>query len=355
MSRRESQINLNWAALLPLKKRLVDLAYAAVVAELETSPKPGLVDLYNNGSHLDMNVDLFRRGALVLREFFGHVVELAFARAQSTSRSYAEDFTALRWLGRVWERRLLGETAGVNTQKGMLFAFSLVLYAIADLSFRQPADAEVEIPAIRAEISALGACALKDYEYVRTELAEEPVLDLPWTKEMPEKIRKQAAELGSFQQQLQRGHGLQQRLKGSAGGAREAAAAGYPAVFELALPRLKEALSFGFSQNSARIWALLALISEISDSNLYHRLGEAEARALQADLGIKLAKLRALYQSEGLAGEPLGTVRRLRRVREQQLIDFVRDLDQEFIARNASPGGSADQLALAIFFQDYCA
>ena len=41
-------------------------AFTALLEEVYASPKPGLVDLYSNGAHQDMNVRTFERSAAIL-------------------------------------------------------------------------------------------------------------------------------------------------------------------------------------------------------------------------------------------------------------------------------------------------
>ena len=45
-------------------------ATKALLAELEVTPKPGLVDLENNGSHTDMNPEVFRKSAAALEPYW---------------------------------------------------------------------------------------------------------------------------------------------------------------------------------------------------------------------------------------------------------------------------------------------
>ena len=47
-----------------------ECAYNALIEEVNTTPKPGLVDLYSNGAHTDMDAETFRRSAEALRPFF---------------------------------------------------------------------------------------------------------------------------------------------------------------------------------------------------------------------------------------------------------------------------------------------
>lgn len=51
-------------------EKISDLAVNALIEEAKLSPKPGLVDLFNNGSHEDMNFDTFIKSANSLRPYF---------------------------------------------------------------------------------------------------------------------------------------------------------------------------------------------------------------------------------------------------------------------------------------------
>ncbi|HIV11733.1 MAG TPA: triphosphoribosyl-dephospho-CoA synthase, partial [Candidatus Pullilachnospira stercoravium] len=50
--------------------KLGRIAKSALLEEVYTTPKPGLVDVYSNGAHKDMNVSTFLRSAAVLEPFF---------------------------------------------------------------------------------------------------------------------------------------------------------------------------------------------------------------------------------------------------------------------------------------------
>ncbi len=59
---------------VPLKEeeaayRIGKLAYGALLEEVYTLPKPGLVDPYSNGAHTDMNVVSFERSAKALKPY----------------------------------------------------------------------------------------------------------------------------------------------------------------------------------------------------------------------------------------------------------------------------------------------
>lgn len=65
--------------LLATEPRPVDvpaLAEAALWQELELTPKPGLVDRLNNGSHRDMDHALFVRSIMAITPWFARFAEL---------------------------------------------------------------------------------------------------------------------------------------------------------------------------------------------------------------------------------------------------------------------------------------
>ena len=60
----------NRAQAVYFAERIAELAYKALLKEVYLSPKPGLVDLENNGSHQDMTVQTFEQSAEALRPYF---------------------------------------------------------------------------------------------------------------------------------------------------------------------------------------------------------------------------------------------------------------------------------------------
>ena len=68
--------------------RLARLAVRSLYAELVLYPKPGLVSLRDNGSHSDMNAELFMRSLFALRRYF---VEIAIAGMRSAIRYSATE------------------------------------------------------------------------------------------------------------------------------------------------------------------------------------------------------------------------------------------------------------------------
>ena len=109
-----------------------------------------------------------------------------------------------------------------------------------------------------------------------------------------------------------RDHGLR--------GVRGEAEDGFPSVWQAGLPALEQALAAGKTPEQAGCEALLALMSVCEDTALVHRVG------FDGWQKVKLQAVQLLQEG----------------VTQQALEQFDRDM----IAHNASPGGSADLLAL---------
>lgn len=102
------------------------LAVQSIKAELDTTPKPGLVDKADNGAHSDMDYNLMLKSIYSLHPYFTELSCLA----------YNEDvinIDKIKTIGIEAEKQMLFTTNGVNTYKGALFSMGLVLYAASYL------------------------------------------------------------------------------------------------------------------------------------------------------------------------------------------------------------------------------
>ncbi|MBR4774674.1 MAG: triphosphoribosyl-dephospho-CoA synthase [Bacteroidales bacterium] len=95
---------------------LAALAERALCLELDTPGKPGLVGPDGPGAHKDMDYGIMRRGIAALRPFWSRMV-------------LASTPEALRQAGIEAEEAMLAATGGVNTHRGAIFAFGLMLNA----------------------------------------------------------------------------------------------------------------------------------------------------------------------------------------------------------------------------------
>jgi holo-ACP synthase/triphosphoribosyl-dephospho-CoA synthase len=130
-------------------------AHHALICELETTPKPGLVDKRSNGAHPDMDVPLFLKSAASLVPYFKTAVRLGLFDA---------DMAPLKDAGLSAERAMFAATNGVNTHKGMIYSMGLLLYGMGKaLSFGGDAvDHAAALAKTDAEERLLNALARTD-------------------------------------------------------------------------------------------------------------------------------------------------------------------------------------------------
>lgn len=289
-----------------ISEELADLACAALRAELDATPKPGLVDRYNNGSHEDMNYSTFCRSIEALRPYFLSAARLGAGSAgEGDFVPESEVFEELRKLGKTAEREMFAATGGVNTHKGAIFAMGLAVCAAARVltacgpgmrfprtDDRRPVSLTDEIAGECARLTK-GLCA-RDFDSVTPENAETAG-------------KKLYARFGIT-------------------GARGQAEGGFPAVREAGLPYYRKALSGGAGKNDAACGALLAIMCHTADTNLIKRGGMEKAEQVAA-------RIRSMPD---------------RVPTEKELLL----LDCDFIREHLSPGGSADLLALTIFLHE---
>ena len=264
--------------------RLAQLARQALEDEVCLTPKPGLVDRRNSGSHTDMDSFTFMSSAASLYPYF----EACTRAGRKTADGPApETFAALRPLGCEAEGEMLAATHGVNTHKGAIFSIGIVCAALGRLDravWADPARVLAEVSTMTAGLTA------KDFAGVTAE---------------------NAVTAG---QKLYVQYGIT--------GVRGQVEAGLPAVLEFGLPALEKGLAAGYSLNQSGCGALLAIIANSTDTNLIARSDRATQLAVVEELKALLA--RTPYPDEAA----------------------LRALDDRFIAANLSPGGSADLLAL---------
>ncbi|MFC5512033.1 triphosphoribosyl-dephospho-CoA synthase MdcB [Massilia jejuensis] len=266
------------------RARIARLAVRSLYAELSLYPKPGLVSLVDNGSHADMTAATFMRSMFALRHYFARITAAGADNAP---------FSVLAALGVDAERRMLRATAGINTHRGAIFGLGLLCAALGAC---HAAGAAPSAPVLRALLVARWGAALAAH------------------------ARPSAAD----------SHGTRVAARYAVGGARQEAALGMPAVFDVALPALRQALEAGRGARRARVDALFALMAHISDTNVYHRGGAAGAETVRR-------RARAFLAAGGSAA-PDWEAR-------------ARHCHAVFVARRLSPGGAADLLAAACLVQ----
>ena len=102
----------------------------AMTEEVSATPKPGLVDRSNSGSHTDMDYPLFLTSIAALKPFFHRFFRLGWLHWDKTD---GELFSLLREEGQRAEHAMFAATGGVNTHKGMVFSAAILCGALGRL------------------------------------------------------------------------------------------------------------------------------------------------------------------------------------------------------------------------------
>lgn len=213
---------------------VADLAERALRLELDTTPKPGLVDRKDNGAHKDMDYALMSKSISALRPY---LTRLAVESAKDI------DPAKIKEIGIEAEKAMLKATGGVNTHKGALFCIGLSVAAASCL--------------------ACSTGAVEAYSF----------------KEL---VSRAASEIPSA-----RGtHGAEAKRSFKAVGALENARAAYPELFADWLPYYRSLEGDPFRCHKT----LLHIMTTLDDTNILHRRGaeglahaEAEAARLLED------------------------------------------------------------------------
>jgi len=100
------------------------LATQSLQTELDTTPKPGLIDRHDNGAHHDMDYALMSKSIQVLHP---HFTQLALVGYDWGHQGQDIDIKILRHKGIEAEQAMLQATHGVNTHRGALFALGLTI------------------------------------------------------------------------------------------------------------------------------------------------------------------------------------------------------------------------------------
>lgn len=213
---------------------VADLAERALRLELDTTPKPGLVDRQDNGAHKDMDYALMSKSISALRPY---LTRLAVESAKDI------DPAKIKEIGIEAEKAMLKATSGVNTHKGALFCIGLSVAAASNLA------------------SATGSVEAYSFK---------------------ELVSRAASEIPSA-----RGtHGAEAKRSFKAVGALENARAAYPELFADWLPYYRSLEGDPFRCHKT----LLHIMTTLDDTNILHRRGaeglahaEAEAARLLED------------------------------------------------------------------------
>lgn len=277
-----------------LLKHVADSAVQALYCELNLSPKPGLVDRCNSGSHQDMDYQTFCNSIEALAPFFTDYVHQGFHHQGNLE----ELFDQIRDIGVGAEKAMMLATEGINTHKGANFSFAVILGATGYYLKQEPASIFTQ----------------QDIEGVFL-IVQQMTHNLV-TKDFTDLHLKSTLSYG---EKLYLEKGLT--------GIRGEAAAGYPALRKVLLPYLRQKKTTGESSDTLFLRGMLLLMSKVEDGNILHRGG------YDAWLQVK-KETKELHQAN-LDSKSLHT----------QLVNY----DEVMRERHLSPGGTADLLSLGFY------
>ena len=255
-------------------------AVTALLDEARLTPKPGLVDMRGSGNHDDMDLSMLEASAESLETAFFDMALAGWGRMP--------DVTLRRQIGaigREGERVMMKTTGGVNTHRGAIWALGLMV----------------------------AACAMHEGQAFTHDIC------------------KKAASLAKIgdeacPKRFSKGKYVTARYK--VPGAREEAQGGFPHVTRLALPQLAASRHRGSQEEEARIDALLAVMTSLTDTCVLSRGGMPALDAMQKGA-------RAILDVGGIGTEA-----------GKKAFGRLEDVMRE---TRASPGGAADLLAATLF------
>lgn len=274
-------------------KNLGSLALESMLIEVSVTPKPGLIDRNNSGAHRDMSFFTFMKSAASLNSCFEDFAQAGVIAGQEKLLPVLL-FPELRRIGIIAEHDMFRATQGVNTHKGEIFSLGVLSAAAGYLSGMNENINSDSVMSLAGKICE-GLCA-RDFAQARTKSRNE----------------------------LTKGEKI--FIDYNITGIRGEAESGYKSVKDISLPALRKYLSENFTLNDSLAKTLIHLIAFAQDTNIISR------HDLETAKNVMNSAIKILDNGA-------------------DLYDIFM-LDQEFIQRNISPGGSGDLLAVTYFMYE---
>ncbi len=233
-------------AFVPSPRRILPESLAinlrmGVLRELDLTPKPGLVDREDSGSHADLSYASMCASAELLPLYFADI--LRCHQKQRPLRDFVQ-------AGIDAENRMMREIQS-NAHKGFIFLSGLVLMAACRCGG--------QFHLLRREISEIAKGFFAHF-----------------------------GSPDSYGAGIRSRHGL--------GGIRAEAEQGLPAVFEHGWPKYREALEAGWDPNHAGFYLMAVLMQRVEDTTAIHRCGLEGLSRLRQD-GARLQRLLEQQQA----------------------------------------------------------
>jgi len=278
-----------------IAEEIAALALRSILYEISCSPKPGLVDRLNSGSHADMDFYSFINSSSVLTFYFYEIVKKSLELKTDLKGLFPE----IRKIGIKAEKEMLAATNGVNTQKGLIFSMGILCSSIGHMIRTRKGITPSTISLAISEMTA--GLVSTELHHLKPDGKGKPNL----TKGEKAYLRYGAAGIGGE------------------------AETGFPSVINHGLPAFRQASLKSTDLDIRMVHTLITIMSVAEDTLVLSKGGFPLLHFVQNQAALILAR-GSVFNKRGL-----------RR---------VKDLDALFIRKDISPGGSADLLAVTLMF-----
>jgi len=270
------------------------LAQRAILYEVTTTPKPGLVDRNNAGAHKDMDFFTFMASSSSL---YKGLYDCVIEGINFNEENKAKLLENIRLPGIECEGAMFKATNGVNTHKGIIFSIG-ILCAVAGYLFSKHGKTNFSIEEICEEVKEISReLTYKDFKDI----------DKKDNLTHGERLFKQFGYKG---------------IRGEV-------ESGFATVLKTSIPMLRKwSKNRILSLNDIFLQMLMAIITESEDTNIVIR-GGLENLHFVKEVSKDFLETGGMYQDNAK--------------------DKLEQINEKFIERNISPGGSADLLAVSIF------
>ncbi|WPC41236.1 triphosphoribosyl-dephospho-CoA synthase CitG [Clostridium sp. JS66] len=273
---------------------VASLAQRSILYEVSTTPKPGLVDRDNTGSHKDMDFFTFMASSSAL---YNGLYECVLEGMSFNGLDSTKLMDRLRAPGIKCEKSMFEATKGVNTHKGIIFSLGILCAAVGNL-YRKHKKENFFIDEVCNEVKDITRdLTVKDFKgiSIKTNLTH------------GERLFKEYGFKG---------------IRGEVEG-------GFQTVQKQAIPIIRQwSKNRQLSINDLFLQVLMSIMTESEDTNVVIR-GGIESLNYTKNISKEFIKLGGMNQIDA--------------IKKLEIMNI------KFVEKNISPGGSADLLAVSIF------
>ncbi|MEG0775149.1 triphosphoribosyl-dephospho-CoA synthase CitG [Clostridium sp.] len=273
---------------------IASLGQRAILYEVSTTPKPGLVDRENSGSHKDMDFFTFMASSSAL---YKGIYECALAGMNFKEVDKTKLLDRIRRPGIQCEEAMFKATNGVNTHKGIIFSIG-ILSAVTGYLYMKSNKFKFNIDEVCDEVKEVCKdLAYKDFQHIP---------------------KKEKLTHGEW---LFKEYGYK--------GIRGEVESGFNTVRNIAIPILtKWSNNKDLSMNDLFLQMLMSIMTQSEDTNVVMR-GGVDSLQYVKEVSKEFLTQGGIYNKDAK--------------------EKLEEINEAFVAKNISPGGAADLLAVGIF------